>query len=270
MPQEKLPPPIVEIRAQVSRMLDKYDPETPIAATVVFQVNKTKESTFIRNADVLTASTRKLPGCNVFAYHKHKAIQREQANEAVQYLIYEDWKSCRFFRVQWDSEHIKHFQATISDLVVAPPDLNFYFGWDDVSAGGEARTIKTGQRRCWDSGGSLIDCAGSGQDGEIRAGVSPPKPRFVDNQDGTVTDKLSGLIWLKHANRFGEVTWDQALKNASALGSGSRGLTDDSVAGDWRLPNVNELQSLLHLDNDSGPALQEGHPFTNLHPANYW
>src|SRR5262249_21999771 len=47
-------------------------------------------------------------------------------------------------------------------------------------------------------------------------------------------------------------------------------LTDHSRLGDWRLPNVNELQSLLELNNSSGPAIPTGHPFTNLHPANYW
>ena len=45
---------------------------------------------------------------------------------------------------------------------------------------------------------------------------------------------------------------------------------DGSEAGHWRLPNVNELQSLMDLDNTAGPALPAGHPFTNLQAANYW
>jgi hypothetical protein len=31
-------------------------------------------------------------------------------------------------------------------------------------------------------------------------GVAWPNPRFTDNSDGTVTDNLTGLIWLKNAN----------------------------------------------------------------------
>jgi hypothetical protein len=100
--------------------------------------------------------------------------------------------------------------------------------------------------------------------------VPSPTPRFIDNENGTVTDKLTGLIWLQHANRFGEMAWPQALTVCNALASGSYGLTDGSVAGDWRLPNVNELQSLLDLNNTAGSAIPAGHPFTNLQPANYW
>ena len=40
-------------------------------------------------------------------------------------------------------------------------------------------------------------------------GVEWPNPRFTDNGDGTVTDNLTGLIWLKDANCFGQKTWDQ-------------------------------------------------------------
>ena len=34
--------------------------------------------------------------------------------------------------------------------------------------------------------------------------MQSPSPRFTDNNDGTVTDNLTGLVWLKNANLFGE------------------------------------------------------------------
>ena len=52
------------------------------------------------------------------------------------------------------------------------------------------------------------------------------------------------LIWLKNANCFGGQTWANVLTAANSLASPSCGLSDDSVAGAWRLPNVKELQSL--------------------------
>jgi hypothetical protein len=132
------------------------------------------------------------------------------------------------------------------------------------------RILMTGQSLCWDSTGSRISCVGTGQDGDFQAGVPFPTPRFTDNNDGTVTDNLTGLIWLQDANRFGEVPWEEALSNARRLASGSHGLEDGSQADAWRLPNVNELQSLLDLSNPSGPALPAGHPFKNAQVANYW
>jgi hypothetical protein len=43
------------------------------------------------------------------------------------------------------------------------------------------------------------------------------------------------------------------------------------MAGDWRLPNLNELTSLLDLEKFD-PALPIGHPFMNFQFgfANYW
>jgi len=37
---------------------------------------------------------------------------------------------------------------------------------------------------------------------------------------------------------------------------------------EWRLPNINELESLVDASRDS-PALPEGHPFKNAREA-YW
>jgi len=111
-----------------------------------------------------------------------------------------------------------------------------------------ARVGETGQVTCYDEGGAVIPCAGTGQDGDRRGGVSWPNPRFVDNGDGTVRDMLTGLVWLENANCFGTRTWVNALADANGLASGACGLTDGSVAGDWRLPARFELESLLDLE----------------------
>jgi len=70
-----------------------------------------------------------------------------------------------------------------------------------VCNGPPAPVPKSGQTACWDESGYPIDCVGTGQDGEYQGGVSVD-PRFTDNGDGTVTDNLTGLIWLKDANCF--------------------------------------------------------------------
>jgi len=120
----------------------------------------------------------------------------------------------------------------------------------------------------------VISCSGTGQDGELEKGVSWPSPRFTDNGNGTVTDHLTGLIWLKNANCEGLKTWANALTWCNNLASGSCGLSDGSSAGDWRLPNRYELESLLDMSRYD-PALPSGHPFTGdpfagVPSGDYW
>jgi hypothetical protein len=108
-----------------------------------------------------------------------------------------------------------------------------------------------------------------GDDGDLKKGVAWPSPRFHDNGNGTVTDNLTGLIWLRDADCLGSQHWDEALAVSNALASGQCGLSDGSTAGEWRLPNKKELLTLI--DRSSyGPALQVGHPFINVQPFAYW
>ena len=128
-----------------------------------------------------------------------------------------------------------------------------------------AAVPKTGQTVCWEDNYPAINqipCAGTGQDGELQKGVSVD-PRFTDNADGTVKDNLTGLIWLKDASCLGRQGWTRALSYANTLATGVCGLTDGSVAGDWRLPNIKELQSLIDY-GQFNPALPVGHPFSGV------
>jgi hypothetical protein len=105
-----------------------------------------------------------------------------------------------------------------------------------------------------------------GDDGYHEKGVGWLYGRFTDNGDGTVTDRLTGLIWAKDANLFGTTkSWDNAVIHANQL---SLGVSCGSPYTDWRLPNIKELRSLIDYGNYE-PALPTGHPFTNVHYY-YW
>ena len=93
--------------------------------------------------------------------------------------------------------------------------------------------------------------------------------RFTDNGDGTVTDNKTGLVWLRDARAVGCLTWQEAMGACAALASGQHGLTDGSQAGDWRLPDIDELCSLIDR-SQFDPALTEGHPFSGVQPNYYW
>ena len=108
-----------------------------------------------------------------------------------------------------------------------------------------------------------------GDDGDLLMGVPWPEPRFTDNEDGTVKDNLTNLIWLKNANCFGVKTWDHAIVASNNLADGECGLNDGSNPGDWHLPNLRELHSLVDYGNLE-PALPTGHPFDNVKPGRTW
>ncbi len=110
----------------------------------------------------------------------------------------------------------------------------------------------TGQTACYGSvpgpGWGPVPCESAdwpGQDGFYGKGC-PTAERYVDNQDGTVTDNCTGLMWQKDTADIngdgtysGEdiVEWYEALQYCESL----------ELAGhsDWRLPNIKELESIV-------------------------
>src|SRR5262249_19814209 len=134
----------------------------------------------------------------------------------------------------------------------------------------KSRVPQTGQRTCFGVDGKEIPCKGTGQDGETQAGMPWPDPRFTDNGDGTVTDNLTSLIWLKNANPFGMRIWEQALEDCNTLASGSYGLRDGSKAGDWHLPSIKEIESLVDYGAYAPCLPDHGVAFTGVRPSSYW
>jgi len=106
-------------------------------------------------------------------------------------------------------------------------------------------------------------------DGDLQKGILWPNPRFIDNIDGTVTDKLTGLIWLQDASCWSSDNWSDSVGRPYGLKSGDCNLSDGSESSDWRMPNVSELRSLIDF-SASDPALPSGHPFVGVSNSWYW
>lgn len=88
----------------------------------------------------------------------------------------------------------------------------------------------------------LPGCSSS-SDGLILGGADPPCDDtsgnlFVDCGNGTVTDNVTKLIWLKDANCLGFGSWADAKIAAANLADGQCGLTDGSSPSDWCLPTL--------------------------------
>ncbi|MCI5180337.1 MAG: DUF1566 domain-containing protein [Candidatus Electrothrix sp. AW3_4] len=100
----------------------------------------------------------------------------------------------------------------------------------------------------------------------VRGGVPavPKKTIFYDNEDGTVTDSRNGLVWRKaplDSANDGTLSWQEALAGSAAL--------DSAGQGDWRLPDRNELQSIVDyhqyspsIDTDVFPQVLGGRFWT--------
>ena len=110
----------------------------------------------------------------------------------------------------------------------------------------------------------------SGDDGSAQRGVAWPGTRFTDNSNGTITDQLTGLVWVKNAGCFSPTNWASALTAANQLASGACGLADGSTAGQWRMPNANELESLVDVSRNN-PAVSAASPFSKISLTSaYW
>ncbi len=109
-------------------------------------------------------------------------------------------------------------------------------------------------------------------------GLPPSKKRYTDNGNGTVTDNITGLIWLKNANCFGVLDWASAQQSVAKLAQGRCGLHDGSKPGAWRLPTKEEWKAMLNakftwpaISNAAGTGKwTEGDPFVGVQSSWYW
>jgi len=111
----------------------------------------------------------------------------------------------------------------------------------------------------------------AGDDGAFQMGEPWPDPRFTDNGDGTITDELTGLVWAQDnvnpgpapcnpgvtRNWFNSLTYVDCLNTNSWLGH-----------TDWRMPNIVELESLVHFQEADNRPWWNSQGFTMT--SVYW
>lgn len=103
--------------------------------------------------------------------------------------------------------------------------------------------------------------------------VTTPTNRFIDNGDGTVLDKQTGLMWRKCADGnsgsscdtgvVNTFLWQDALKHVDTVNA-----TPEEKYHNWRLPNIKELESIVE-DQCSQPSINLG-VFPNTTSSGFW
>ena len=104
----------------------------------------------------------------------------------------------------------------------------------------------------------------AGDDGSYQKGAVWPSPRFKDNGNGTITDRLTGLMWEKTPIN-GTVDWSGAFGRMDTINTGKLG-----GYSDWRLPNVNELTSLLNYGQANPASWLNTQGFIGIQDEVYW
>ncbi len=112
----------------------------------------------------------------------------------------------------------------------------------------------------------------TGDDGNLQVGMAWPSPRFTTNGDTTITDNLTGNVWVPEGDTpffgpcfGGGMKWQEGLDYVACLNA-------NSYLGhsDWRLPNVNELESLVHSGEADTSAWLDTQGFSYMVPNFYW
>ena len=133
-------------------------------------------------------------------------------------------------------------------------------------------------------GANTTKGANAGKAGTRAAGPCVDKSkRYNDCGNGTVTDSVTGVIWLKQWNCFPSANFEDAKKAVAGLKNGDCMLTDGSSPGDWRLPTQMEWEATMEkaldmgcsgptLLNDAGNGCMSAGPssFTGVEADYYW
>jgi hypothetical protein len=154
---------------------------------------------------------------------------------------FQDWRSPTVIELE-----------TLVDLTVTNPsiDTDFFPGTGEKTYW-TSTTVEGSRNYAWTidftdgSDSTISKTSNAAYVRAVRGGVNIPKPAapFVANKDGTITDTRTGLVWTKETARDGAgyrlTTWEDALGYCEGLDLAGRSR--------WRLPTIDELESIIDL-----------------------
>jgi len=150
------------------------------------------------------------------------------------------------------------------------PNTNTYLGGPHWSSTTDAHQAYGAWRVYFASGNvNTLEKPGYHHVRAVRGGPSGALDNLVVNDDGTVTNAYTGLMWEQKTDdgepndKDNTYTWEQALAWVESLNSSTY-----LDYNDWRLPNRNELHSLVDY-NVYNPPIDTA-AFPNTVPYDHW
>ncbi len=141
------------------------------------------------------------------------------------------------------------------------------------------KLMQTGQMSPSSDPSPVTDPLVSTDDGGLLKGLHwSASTRFTTNPDGTITDNMTGLMWMPYgdlperagyskATASGTVNWVNALDLINQINSGT--LTQYNMGyTDWRLPNIIELEGITTAGTECAGMLNDS-GFINVYPEAY-
>lgn len=120
--------------------------------------------------------------------------------------------------------------------------------------------VDSAQTNCYNNSGAIAAPSPGqpfyGQDAEF----SGPAPCYTNNGDGTISDLVTGLMWVQA--RGSRATWAAALTGAATNRTGDY--------DDWRMPTIKELYSLIKFNGVNGPNNTSTAGYTPFIDTNYF
>lgn len=127
-----------------------------------------------------------------------------------------------------------------------------------ADAKGSIKVMATGQKTAY----------APHDDGELQPGGEIAGVRFVSGtgaEADCIIDRTTGFMWPKNAKLFAKTSWEDNLSKINAMDSDSAS-TGYNLCGhkDWRMPNANELETLINYAESSNAAWLEAQGFENI------
>lgn len=140
----------------------------------------------------------------------------------------------------------KH-RTTNGDTVTYTPGYVLQYSLADTPAVFSYPVVDTGLSACYGNSAEIAPPAPGqdfyGQDAQYTRNA----PAYTDNGDGTITDNVTGLMWVKE--RGSRMGWNAAMAGAASCSTGGY--------ADWRVPTIRELYSLMKFTGAQGTSMTD-------------